>query len=243
MTSSCGGEEMANFLGRISPEFRGYTYSFVNKYHPWSWCWWCWCWMNLMTLIKKTIKGRWAWNVSYHFYNRTNRDISLECLTQFGGEELQEVLKDAGITNAVHRYWLEYGKRCFWREKGVQGYQLSISIIGIRFSQSLVLSFFNISQTPDSWGTGWSPRWSAFRQRASGGFAKHSNPKPHNRVKIPQSDLGSPEAQYDVYLTHPHGQVAVFAHFHNGMNFAVPLKWVEWANWPQSWSKTVKLGD
>ena len=139
MTSSCGGEEMANFLGRISPEFRGYTYSFVNKYHPWSWCWWCWCWMNLMTLIKITIKGRWAWNVSYHFYNRTNRDISLECLTQFGGEELQEVLKDAGITNAVHRYWLEYGKRCFWREKGVQGYQLSISIIGIRFSQSLVI--------------------------------------------------------------------------------------------------------
>ena len=44
-------------------------------------------------------------------------------------------------------------------------------------------------------------------------------------MKIPQSDLGSPEAQYDVYLTHPHGQVAVFAQFHNGRNFAVPLKW------------------
>ena len=58
-------------------------------------------------------------------FHITNRDISLECLTQFGGDELQEVLKEAGITNAVHRYWLEYGKRCFWRENYIS--YLSVS--------------------------------------------------------------------------------------------------------------------
>ena len=31
-TSSCGGEELANFLGRVGPEFRAYTYNLVIKY-------------------------------------------------------------------------------------------------------------------------------------------------------------------------------------------------------------------
>ena len=35
-------------------------------------------------------------------YNQ--RDIGLDFLAQLGGEELQEILKEAGITNAVHRY-------------------------------------------------------------------------------------------------------------------------------------------
>jgi len=100
--SSCGGEEMANFLSRISPEFRGYTYSFVTK------------------------------------------DIGLDFLAQLGGDELQEILKEAGITNAVHRH------RLVEALDGLQDDLLSDSGL--------------------------------------------------------QSDLGTPEAQYDVYLTHPQGQ-------------------------------------
>ena len=36
--------------------------------------------------------------------NYNQRDIGLDFLAQLGGEELQEILKEAGITNAVHRY-------------------------------------------------------------------------------------------------------------------------------------------
>ena len=36
--------------------------------------------------------------------NHNQRDIGLEFLAQLGGDELQEILKEAGITNAVHRY-------------------------------------------------------------------------------------------------------------------------------------------
>ena len=36
--------------------------------------------------------------------NQNQRDIGLEFLAQLGGDELQEILKEAGITNAVHRY-------------------------------------------------------------------------------------------------------------------------------------------
>ena len=35
--------------------------------------------------------------------NHNQRDIGLEFLAQLGGDELQEILKEAGITNAVHR--------------------------------------------------------------------------------------------------------------------------------------------
>ena len=35
---------------------------------------------------------------------QNQRDIGLEFLAQLGGDELQEILKEAGITNAVHRY-------------------------------------------------------------------------------------------------------------------------------------------
>jgi len=100
--SSCGGEEMANFLNKISPEFRGYTYSLVTK------------------------------------------DISLEFLTQLSGDELQEILKEAGITNSVHRHRL---------------------VEALDNLQDDLLSDSGL-----------------------------------------QSDLGTPEVQYDVYLTHPQGQ-------------------------------------
>jgi len=100
--SSCGGEEMANFLNKISPEFRGYTYSLVTK------------------------------------------DISLEFLSQLSGDELQEILKEAGITNSVHRHRL---------------------VEALDNLQDDLLSDSGL-----------------------------------------QSDLGTPEVQYDVYLTHPQGQ-------------------------------------
>ena len=43
-------------------------------------------------------------NLTALLLNHNHRDIGLEFLAQLGGDELQEILKEAGITNAVHRY-------------------------------------------------------------------------------------------------------------------------------------------
>ena len=43
-------------------------------------------------------------NLTTLLINHNQRDIGLEFLAQLGGDELQEILKEAGITNAVHRY-------------------------------------------------------------------------------------------------------------------------------------------
>ena len=42
-------------------------------------------------------------NLNLNLINYNQRDIGLDFLAQLGGEELQEILKEAGITNAVHR--------------------------------------------------------------------------------------------------------------------------------------------
>ena len=43
-------------------------------------------------------------NLTTLLIDQNQRDIGLEFLAQLGGDELQEILKEAGITNAVHRY-------------------------------------------------------------------------------------------------------------------------------------------
>ena len=43
-------------------------------------------------------------NLKTLLINQNQRDIGLDFLAQLGGDELQEILKEAGITNAVHRY-------------------------------------------------------------------------------------------------------------------------------------------
>ena len=42
-------------------------------------------------------------NLTTLLINHNQRDIGVEFLAQLGGDELQEILKEAGITNAVHR--------------------------------------------------------------------------------------------------------------------------------------------
>ena len=42
-------------------------------------------------------------NLKTLLINQNQRDIGLDFLAQLGGDELQEILKEAGITNAVHR--------------------------------------------------------------------------------------------------------------------------------------------
>ena len=122
-----------------------------------------------------------------------------------------------------------FGGKGWSRVSALYQYQM---VIGIRFSQSLVLSFFKFLRHRILEALDGLQDDLLSDSGLQVEFAKHSNPilwqfkKTSQPREIPQSDLGSPEAQYDVYLTHPHGQVAVFAHFHNGRNFAVPLKWV-----------------
>ena len=56
-----------------------------------------------------------AVNLTALLLNHNQRDIGLEFLAQLGGDELQEILKEAGITNAVHRYEQFQSKGVFYR--------------------------------------------------------------------------------------------------------------------------------
>ena len=92
--SSCGGEELANFLGRVGPEFRGYTYNLVIKYLVIC---------HLSPFYFKLIHASFFKTVACQL-KHVSRDMSFEFLTQLGGDELQEMLREAGMENSVHRF-------------------------------------------------------------------------------------------------------------------------------------------
>ena len=57
----------------------------------------------LMLMLMTMVMTMTTMNLMTVLINYNPRDISLDFLAQLGGDELQEVFKEAGISNAVHR--------------------------------------------------------------------------------------------------------------------------------------------
>ena len=58
----------------------------------------------MTTMVMVTAVVMMTKNLMSVLIDPNERDISLDFLAQLGGDELQEILKEAGISNAVHRY-------------------------------------------------------------------------------------------------------------------------------------------